>query len=48
MRRATYPRFVHSRRMSQEEASREVEIMAAIAFDYTELAKAEKDAERLL
>jgi hypothetical protein len=48
MRRTVYPRFVHSRRLSQEDANREIEVMAAIAYDYAELAKAEKDAERLL
>ena len=48
MRRKVYPRFVHNGRMSQEEASREIEIMASIAFDYAELVEAEKALERLI
>lgn len=48
MRRAVYPRFVHNGRMTQAEANREIEIMAAIAFDFAELAEADKAAGLLL
>lgn len=36
MRRRVYPRWVEQRRMSQQQADREIKLMEAIAADYDE------------
>ena len=36
MRRRVYPRWIEAGRMTQEQADREIAVMAAIAADYAE------------